>query len=86
MQGLITPPAGISDTVWLELPTSARVLILQEQQESQVLCQGNEQLRQQLTALASELPSLHERIDRNSLKSSKSPSSDGSGFNRPKRH
>ncbi|MEA5424502.1 DUF6444 domain-containing protein, partial [Synechococcus sp. CCY9202] len=39
-----------------------------------------EQLRAQLTALATELASLRERIGRSSRNSSKPPSSDGPGF------
>jgi transposase len=47
--------------------------------------QENEQLRVQLTALATELASLRERIGRNSRNSSKPPSSDGPGFQPPER-
>lgn len=82
---MTAPPAGISDADWLTWPTSARVLILQQQQEIQVLRQENEQLRAQLTALATELASLRERIGRNSRNSSKPPSSDGAGFKPPTR-
>ena len=42
-------------------------------------------LQQQLTALATELASLRERIGRNSRNSSKPPSSDGLGFKSPAR-
>ncbi len=45
----------------------------------------NEQLRAQLTALATELASLRERIGRTSRNSSKPPSSDGQGFKQPER-
>ena len=44
------------------------------------LREENEQLRAQLTALATELAQLRERIGRNSRNSSKPPSSDGPGF------
>jgi transposase len=80
-----TPPAGISKADWLAWPARARVLILQQQQEIQVLRQENEQLRAQLTALAMELAELRERIGRNSRNSSKPPSSDGLGFKPPAR-
>jgi hypothetical protein len=45
-----------------------------------VLRRENEQLRQQLTALATELASLRERIGRKWRNSSRPPSSDGTGF------
>jgi hypothetical protein len=48
-----TPPAGISEADWLATPSAVRSLILAQQQEI-------EQLRGQLTALASELASLRE--------------------------
>ena len=48
-----------------------------------LLRQGNELMCQQLTALATELGSLGERIGRNSRNSSKPPSSDGHGFKPP---
>jgi transposase len=82
---MTAPPAGISDADWLAWPTSARDLILQQQQEIQVLRQENEQLRQQLTALATELANLRERIGRHSRNSSKPPPSDGPGFQPPER-
>jgi transposase len=79
------PPAGISDADWLAWPTSARSLILHQQQEIHVLHQENEQLRTQLTTLATELAQLRERIGRSSRNSSKPPSSDGPGFKPPER-
>ncbi|MFN6338608.1 MAG: DUF6444 domain-containing protein [Cyanobacteriota bacterium] len=54
-------------------PPEARQFILAQQQEI-------EQLRLQLTALATELASLRERIGRSSRNSSKPPSSNGPGF------
>jgi transposase len=51
----------------------------------QALRQENEKLRVQLTALATELASLRERIGRSSRNSSKPPSSDGPGFKPPER-
>ncbi|MCH9714389.1 MAG: IS66 family transposase [Cyanobacteria bacterium] len=59
-------------------PPEARAFILAQQQEI-------EQLRSQLTALATELASLRERVGRSSRNSSKPPSSDGPGFKPPER-
>jgi transposase len=73
-----TPPAGIPEADWLATPGSVRSLIHAQQQEI-------EQLRAQLTALASELSELRERIGRSSRNSSKPPSSDGPGFKPPAR-
>ena len=56
----------------------ARQFILAQQQE-------NDELRSQLTALASELANLREQIGRSSRNSSKPPSSDGPGFKPPER-
>ena len=70
--------AGISEADWLSFPAGARKLILAQQQEI-------EQLRSQLTALATELAQLRERIGRSSCNSSKPPSSDGPGFKLPER-
>jgi transposase len=72
------PPAGISGADWLATPVAVRALILAEQEEI-------EQLSTQLTALATELASLRERIGRSSRNSSKPPSSDGPGFKPPER-
>ena len=72
------PPAGISEADWLATPVAVRALILVQQEEI-------EQLRAQLTALATELASLRERIGRSSRNSSKPPSSDGPGFKPPER-
>ena len=72
------PPAGISDADWLAWPAGAREFILAQQEE-------NAQLRTQLTALATELAQLRERISRSSRNSSKPPSSDGPGFKPPER-
>ena len=71
-------PAGISEADWLSFPAGARKLILAQQQEI-------EQLRSQLTALATKLAQLRERIGRSSRNSSKPPSSDGPGFKPPER-
>ena len=75
-----TPPAGIPEADWLATPASVRTLILAQQQEIQALRQENDELRSQLTALASELAQLRERIGRSSRNSSKPPSSDGPGY------
>jgi transposase len=71
-------PAGISDAAWVSWPAGARALILSQQEEI-------EELRSQLTALATELAQLRERISRSSRNSSKPPSSDGPGFKPPER-
>ena len=75
---MVAPPAGISEADWLSWPSGARELILAQQEEIK-------QLRTQLTALATELASLRERIGRSSRNSSKPPSSDGPGFKPPER-
>jgi transposase len=72
------PPTAISEAEWLSWPAGARELILSQQQEI-------EQLRSQLTALATELANLREQIGRSSRNSSKPPSSDGPGFKPPER-
>jgi hypothetical protein len=56
-----------------------------QQEELVALQKDNEQLRSQLTALATERASLRERIGRSSRNSSKPPSSDGPGFKPPER-
>ena len=73
-----SPAAEISEADWLASPASVRALILGQQEE-------NEQLRAQLTVLATELASLRERMDRSSRNSSKPPSGDGPGFRPPER-
>ncbi|MEY4358864.1 MAG: hypothetical protein RLZZ631_350 [Cyanobacteriota bacterium] len=78
-------PAGIPEADWLATPASVRTLILAQQQEIQALRRENDELRRQLTALATELASLRERIGRSSRNSSKPPSSDGPGFKPPER-
>jgi len=73
-----TTPAGIAEADWLATPAAVRAFILAQQQEI-------EQLRSQLTALATELAGLREKIGRSSRNSSKPPSSDGPGFKPPER-
>ena len=68
-----SPPAGIPEADWLATPASVRTLILIQQQEIQALRQENDELRSQLTSLATELVSLRERIGRSSRNSSKPP-------------
>ncbi|MBD2550677.1 hypothetical protein H6G65_13995 [Microcystis elabens FACHB-917] len=58
-----SPPAGIPEADWLATPVAVRAFILAQQQE-------NDELRSQLTALATELASLRERIGRSSRNSS----------------
>jgi transposase len=65
--------------------TSVRTLILAQQKEIQALRKENDELRNQLTALATEVANLRERIGRSSRNSSKPPSSDGPGFKPPER-
>ena len=79
------PPAGISDADWLSWPADAREFILDQQGELRAQKEEIEQLRAQLTALATELAQLRERIGRSSRNSSKPPSSDGPGFKPPER-
>jgi transposase len=78
-------PAGIPEAAWLSWPLEARQFILVQQQEIQALRQANDELRSQLTALATELAQLRERIGRSSRNSSRPPSSDGPGFKPPER-
>ncbi len=80
-----TPPSGIPEADWLATPARVRTLIISQQQEIQALRQENDELRSQLTALASELASLREWIGRSSRNSSKPPSSDGPWFKPPER-
>ena len=72
-------PTGIPDADWLETPASVRALIIAQQQEIPALRQENDELRVQLTGLATELANLRERIGCSSRNSSKPPSSDGLG-------
>ena len=80
-----TAPAGIAEADWLLTPPSIRELFLSQQQEIQAVSQENRALRDQLTALATELAELRERIGRSSRNSSKPPSRDGPGFKPPER-
>jgi hypothetical protein len=68
-----TPPVGIPQAVWLSCPPDVRELILALQREIQAHRQENEQLRGQLTALATELAQRRERIGRGSRNSSSPP-------------
>ncbi|QPN59154.1 IS66 family transposase [Synechococcus sp. CBW1002] len=71
-------PAGIAEADWQATPVAVRAFIVAQQQE-------NAELRNQLTALATELASLREQVGRSSRNSSKPPSSDGPGFKPPAR-
>jgi transposase len=75
---MITTLAGIAEAYWLATPAAVRAFILAQQRENSELCS-------QLTALATELASLRERIGRSSCNSSKPTSSDGPGFKPPTR-
>ena len=75
-------PAGISEADWQATPTAVRAFILDQQAELQAQQQEIEQLRSQLTALATELAQLRERTGRSSRNSSRPPSSDGPGLSR----
>lgn len=79
------PPARIPEADWLSWPADAREFILDQQAELRAQKEEIEQLRGQLTALATELAQLRERIGRSSRNSSKPPSSDGPGFKPPER-
>ncbi len=61
-----TPPAGIPEADWLTTPTAVRSLFLAHLREI-------DQLRGQLTALATELAQLQERIGRSSRNSYSPP-------------
>jgi hypothetical protein len=65
-----THPAGIPETVWLSCTAGAQELILAQQREIQALWRENDELRLQLTVLATELAQLQERIGRSSRNSS----------------
>ena len=80
-----TPPPGISEADWAATPVGVRAGFLELVQYCQEQQEEIEQLRAQLTALATELASLRERIGRSSRNSSKPPSSDGPGFKPPER-
>ena len=82
---MTAPPAGISEADWLEWPSSAKAMILAQQEELQIQHEEIEQLRAQVSAMATELASLRERIGRTSRNSSKPPSSNGPGFKPPER-
>ncbi|QPN64060.1 DUF6444 domain-containing protein [Synechococcus sp. CBW1004] len=82
---MTTPPAGISEADWASTPVGVRAGFLEVLAQLQRQQQENDQLRAQLTDLATELASLRERIGRNSRNSSKPPSSDGTGFKPPTR-
>jgi transposase len=82
---MTTPPAGISEADWAATPVGVRAGFLEVLAQLQRQHQENDQLRAQLTALATEVANLRERIGRNSRNSSKPPSSDGAGFKPPTR-
>ena len=71
------PPAGIPDAVWLSWPAEAREFTLDQQGEPRAQQEEVEQLRAQLTALATEVASPRERNGRSSRNSCKPHSSDG---------
>ena len=82
---MTTPPAGISEADWAATPVGVKAGFLELVSQCQRQQQEIEQLRAQLTALATELAHLRERIGRSSRNSSKPPSSDGQGFKPPER-
>jgi hypothetical protein len=71
-----SPPAGISKADWQATPSAVKTLILAQQEELQ-------QLRAQVSTMATELARLRERIGRTSRHSSKPPSSNGPWFKPP---
>ena len=80
-----SPPTGISEADWSATPVGVRAGFLELVQHGHEQKEEIEQLRVQLTALATELASLREQIGRSSRNSSKPPSSDGPGFKPPAR-
>ena len=64
------PPDGVYEADWLSWPAGARKFILAQQEQLAALRKDNAQLRAQLTALATELTHLRERIGRSSRNSS----------------
>ena len=81
-----SPPTGISEADWSATPVGVRAGFLELVQHGQEQKEEIEQLRVQLTALATELASLREQIGRSSRNSSKPPSSDGPRFKPSERH
>jgi hypothetical protein len=75
-----TPPPGISDADWAATPVGVRAGFLELVQYCQEQEKEIEQLRTQLSDMATEVASLRERIGHSSRNSSKPPSSDGPGF------
>jgi len=61
---MVAAPAGIAEADWLVWPVGAKEFILDHQGEPQAQQQQIEQLRLRLTALATELAQLWERIGR----------------------
>ena len=64
------PPAGISEADWIATPVGVRAGFLELVSQCQKQQQEIEQLSVQLTALATGLASLRERIGRSSRNSS----------------
>ena len=79
------PPTGISEADWSATQVGDRAGFLELLQHGQEQQEEIEQLRAQLTALATDLASLRERIGRSARNSSKPPSSAGPGFTPPDR-
>jgi transposase len=77
---MTTPLAGITEADWAATPVDVRACFLELVSQCQKQHEEIEQLRAQLTALASELASLQERISRTSRNSSNPPSSDTPGY------
>jgi uncharacterized coiled-coil protein SlyX len=75
-------PTGISEADWSATPVGVRAVILELLQHGQEQHEEIKQLRAQLTALATELASLRERIGRSSRNSSKPPSRMARGLSR----
>jgi transposase len=80
-----SPPTGISEADWSATQVGVRAGFLELVHHGQEQQEEFEQLRVQLTVLATELASLRERISRSSRNSSKQPSCGGPGFKPPER-
>lgn len=75
--------AEISGAGWLATPSAVRALILAQPEELQVQQEELQQLRAQISAMATELANLQKRIGHTSRNPCKSPSSNAPGLRLP---